>query len=123
MTIRRLPAFASEEEEAKWWYDNREEHAEEFAKAMAEGRVKRGGLVQRIAEAKTSTAISLCAEDALKAVRIAEEKGLDVQAYLADLIHQALKNDLRSLSQEADDAEPASVVHPENTREHHLLQR
>jgi len=33
-----VPKFATEAEEADWWYDNREEHGKIMAKAMREGR-------------------------------------------------------------------------------------
>jgi hypothetical protein len=39
----KVPKFASEAEEAKWWYDNRELLSEEFHKAAKEGRFRRGG--------------------------------------------------------------------------------
>ncbi len=123
MTLRRLPAFASEEEEANWWYDNREKHDEEFAKAFDEGRVKRGSISQRIEAAKKATAISLNAEDALKAVLIAQEKGMDVQAYLSALIHTALKSDLNAVSQNMDDAPKAHAAHSEKNDVPELLQR
>ncbi len=60
------------------------------------------------------------AEDALKAVLIAQEKGMDVQVYLTALIHTALRNDLNAVSQEMDDAPAANVAHTEMPE---LLQR
>jgi hypothetical protein len=32
-----VPKFATEEEEANWWYDNREEHSEIMAEAFKNG--------------------------------------------------------------------------------------
>ena len=104
MTLRRLPAFANEEEEANWWYDNREKHAEEFIQAFAEGRVKPGGVARRIAEAQKVVDLKLKLGDAMKAVLIADEKGVEVQTYLADLIHSALQRDLDGLIEKSDDA-------------------
>jgi len=94
MTLKRLPAFSSEAEEAAWWYENREKHDEEFAKAFEEGRVQRGGIVQRLAAARKAATLTLAAEDALKAVILAEKKGIEVQTYLNDLIHEALVKEL-----------------------------
>lgn len=90
MTLKRLPAFASEAEEAAWWYENREKHDEDFAKAFEEGRVRRGGVVQRLEAARKAATLTLPAEDALTAVMLAEKKGIEVQVYLNELIHEAL---------------------------------
>ncbi len=124
MTLRRVPAFASEEEESNWWYDNRDKHAEEFLQAYAEGRVSTGRLADRIAAAKKATAVTLTAEDALNALRIAEQRGIEVQAYLSSLIHNGLKTDLRSLLQAQDEpAQSNSEAALEDARVPHLLQR
>jgi hypothetical protein len=37
MTRIQVPKFNSEEEEANWWYDNREEHARIMAEAFERG--------------------------------------------------------------------------------------
>ena len=50
MTNLKIPKFASEAEEAKWWYDNREILSEEFQKAAKEGRLRRGGVARLLAE-------------------------------------------------------------------------
>ena len=36
----KIPAFASEAEEAQWWYDHREEVAKAFEEAAARGRAR-----------------------------------------------------------------------------------
>lgn len=38
---RTVPRFRTEAEEAQWWYDNREKHADEFIEAMRAGKTKR----------------------------------------------------------------------------------
>ena len=38
---RELPKFASEAEEAQWWFDNRKELDRDFAEAAQRGEVKR----------------------------------------------------------------------------------
>ena len=90
---RQLPAFANETEEANWWYDNREEHAAEFIKAMDEGRVKRGGIVRRMAEAEAARNLVISVEDAMLASRLAEKKGVEVHTYLNEVIHNALRQE------------------------------
>jgi hypothetical protein len=102
MTLRRLPAFANETEEANWWYDNREKHAQEFVEAFAEGRVKTGGRARRLAEAQKAEDVRLKEGDARRAVLLADQKGLDVQEYLSELIHSALENELEGLLNESD---------------------
>jgi hypothetical protein len=42
MEKRRIPVFASESEEAKWWYDNREALADDMVAAIREGRLGEG---------------------------------------------------------------------------------
>ena len=42
MEKRRLPHFKDEAEEAKWWYDHRDEVAGDMIKAMREGRTGPG---------------------------------------------------------------------------------
>jgi hypothetical protein len=37
-----VPEFASEAEEAQWWYDRRDELAEAFEVAAAQGELRRG---------------------------------------------------------------------------------
>jgi hypothetical protein len=98
MTLKRLPSFASEEEEANWWYENREKHDEEFARAFDEGRVKRGGAVQRLAAAQKAANLTLATEDAMLAVVVAEEKGVEVQTYLKRLIHEALLKEVHQIA-------------------------
>jgi hypothetical protein len=46
----KIPAFASEAEEARWWFENDELIFEEFKKAAQEGRLKRGGIRRLFAE-------------------------------------------------------------------------
>jgi hypothetical protein len=79
MSAFKLPKFANEDEEAKWWFDNQELIADEFEKAAAEGRLKRGGVRRLFAEkgipfpepqqtsAPTPTSIRLDPEEIAKA--------------------------------------------------------
>ena len=55
----RLPKFANEAEEARWWYDNREQVGDDLVKTIREGRTGPGALArlrarQREAEASTT---------------------------------------------------------------------
>jgi hypothetical protein len=97
-----IPAFASEAEEAKWWFENQELISDEFQKAAAEGRLKRGGVRRLFAEkgipfpepAKAptpTTTIRLDPDDIAKARVQAAERGLRYQTYLKMIIHEALR--------------------------------
>jgi hypothetical protein len=67
MSDLKFPKFASEAEEAKWWFENDDLVSAEFEKAAREGRLRRGGIRRLFAEkgipfpepetAPTSTAI------------------------------------------------------------------
>jgi hypothetical protein len=54
MEKRQLPKFENETEEARWWYENREELAKDFVNATREGRTGPGA-VRRL-EAKRKAA-------------------------------------------------------------------
>lgn len=103
----KVPRFATEAEEAKWWYDNEELIADEFEKAAKEGRLGRGGIRRLFAErgipfreaqkpvASTSTpttTIRLDPDDIAKARVQAAERGLRYQTYLKMIIHEALRD-------------------------------
>jgi hypothetical protein len=46
----KVPAFASEAEEAKWWVGQEDRIADEFEKAAASGELGRGTAVKRVAK-------------------------------------------------------------------------
>ena len=103
MSDFKLPKFANEDEEAKWWFDNRELVSDEFQKAAKEGRLKRGGVRRLFAERGIpfpepkaqplpTTTIRLDTEDIAKARIQAAERGLRYQTYLKMIVHEALRN-------------------------------
>jgi predicted DNA binding CopG/RHH family protein len=100
----KIPTFATEAEEAKWWFENDDLISEEFQKAAKEGRLGRGGVRRLFAEkgipfpepAKApaptpTTTIRLDPEDIAKARVLAAERGLRYQTYLKMIIHEALR--------------------------------
>ena len=95
---RILPAFASEEEEANWWYDNREKHSEEFVRAFEEGRVKRGTLARRVAAAQGLPVLDLNEDDISRARLLAEQRGMPMANYLNLLVHEALEREAKLAS-------------------------
>ena len=95
----KIPKFATEAEEAQWWYDNRELLSEEFHKAAKEGRLRRGGVARLLAERgilppqpTPTTTIRLDPDDIAKARVQAAERGLRYQTYLKMIIHEALRD-------------------------------
>ena len=101
MSDFKLPKFANEDEEAKWWFENQELIADEFEKAAEEGRLKRGGIRRLFAEKgipfpetkaipTPTTTIRLDPDDIAKARVQAAARGLRYQTYLKMIIHEAL---------------------------------
>lgn len=88
MEKRIIPKFASEAEEAKWWFDHREELDKDFAQAFTEGRLRRR-TQPRSAPVPTTT-IRLDPADIEMARAQAEKKGLKYQTYLKMILHEAL---------------------------------
>jgi hypothetical protein len=102
----KIPKFATEAEEAKWWYENEDLIFKEFQKAAKEGRLGRGGARRLFAEKGIpfpepqkpsepqpfpTTTIRLDPEDIAKARVQAAERGLRYQTYLKMIIHEALR--------------------------------
>jgi hypothetical protein len=55
---RHIPAFHSEAEEARWWFENREARDEEFAQAIVEGRAGKNTLAARVAKSRATASAS-----------------------------------------------------------------
>ncbi len=100
MASLKIPKFATEAEEAKWWYENRDKVSEEFLKAAKEGRLRRGGVQRLLTERGIpaldtkplpTTTIRLDPEDIAKAREQAAARGLRYQTYLKMIIHEALR--------------------------------
>jgi hypothetical protein len=100
MTDLKVPKFATEAEEARWWFENDDAVSAEFEKAATEGRLKRGGVRRLFAEKGIpfpepqplpTTTIRLDPEDIAKARVQAAERGLRYQTYLKMIIHEALR--------------------------------
>jgi predicted DNA binding CopG/RHH family protein len=89
MEKRIIPKFASETEEAKWWFDNREELDKDFARALAEGRLRRRTETRPLSPVPTTT-IRLDPADIELARVQADKKGMKYQTYLKMVIHEAL---------------------------------
>lgn len=94
---RIMPAFATEAEEAQWWYDNRNRHGEQLLAAVKSGGVQmltNEKLRTRLAASKKTpapvVALRIPQGDLALARRQAEQKGLPYQTYIKSLLHETL---------------------------------
>jgi hypothetical protein len=96
-TKRIVPTFATEAEEAEWWYKNRNIHGKQLLAAVKSGEAKiltREKLLERIAASRKTPApviaLRIPAADLALARKQAEEKGLPYQTYIKSLLHETL---------------------------------
>lgn len=96
-TKRVMPAFATEAEEAAWWYENRNQHGKELLAAVKSGEARvltKANLLERIAASKKPpapvVALRIPAADLALARKQAEKKGLPYQTYIKSLLHETL---------------------------------
>ena len=92
-----VPKFATEGEEADWWYQNRELHGKIMHAAMKRGETKiltKELLLARLEASKKKPVPAIAPRipeaDLTLARKQAEEKGLPYQAYIESLLHEAL---------------------------------
>ncbi|NUN00441.1 MAG: hypothetical protein HUU41_04955 [Bryobacteraceae bacterium] len=96
-TKRVMPAFATEAEEAAWWYENRKQHGKELLAAVKSGEAQvltKAKLRERIDASKKAPApviaLRIPAADLALARKQAEHKGLPYQTYIKSLLHEIL---------------------------------
>ena len=94
---RVVPAFATETEEAEWWYKNRNLHGKQLLAAVKNGEAQvltKEKLRQRIAASKKTpapmVALRIPEADLALARKQAEQKGLPYQTYIKSLLHETL---------------------------------
>lgn len=96
-TKRTVPAFATEAEEATWWFENRNTHDKQLLDAVKSGEVKvltHDKLLARLAASRKPpspvVALRIPAADLALARKQAAEKGLPYQTYIKSLLHETL---------------------------------
>jgi predicted DNA binding CopG/RHH family protein len=100
----KLPTFASEAEEAQWWFDHRDDEvAKAFEDAAAEGKLRSGSAAslarkENAAGVTPTTTIRLDPDDISRARALAAQRGLRYQTYLKMLLHEALAAEERKLA-------------------------
>jgi hypothetical protein len=99
-TKLEIPKFQTEEDEAQWWFDHREETGLWMEKAVAEGRTT--GLPEILARrrqgATPTVSIRIDPADISRARSLAERRGLRYQTYLKMLLHEALEKEDQRLA-------------------------
>ena len=86
-----VPKFRTEQEEADWWFANRDKVSAEFEEAARRGELKvltKEKLRERLASRPVT--IRLPAADLELARKQAERKGMPYQTYLKSLLHETL---------------------------------
>ena len=90
-----VPKFATEAEEADWWYKNRHIHDKQMHAAVKSGKAQiltREKLLARIEASKKKpapvVALRIPAADLALARKQAERKGLPYQTYIKSLLHE-----------------------------------
>ena len=88
----KVPQFATEPEEAKWWDDHKEMVERNLIQAMRDGTVQRGAAQRLAREARASrnVTIRMAEADLDLARRQAEAKGLPYQTYIKSVLHEDL---------------------------------
>jgi len=96
-TKRIVPAFATEAEEAKWWYKNRNVHGKQLLAAVKSREAQvltKEKLLERIAASRKPpapvVALRIPEADLALARKQAEQKGLPYQTYIKSLLHETL---------------------------------
>jgi predicted DNA binding CopG/RHH family protein len=98
-TRKSVPAFATETQEAEWWYQNRNQHGKQLLDAVKSGEAQvltKEKLRERIAASRKTpaqvVALRIPAADLALARKQAEQKGLPYQTYIKSLLHETLAN-------------------------------
>ncbi len=88
----KVPKFATEAEEAKWWDEHMDMVEEELLKAMDNGAVGRSTAQRIVTEARQARNITIRMPEAdLELARKqAEEKGQPYQTYIKSVLHEEL---------------------------------
>jgi len=96
-TKRMVPTFATEAEEAEWWFKNSNIHGKQLLAAVKSGEARsltKDKLLERLAASRKApapvVALRIPQADLDLARKQAEEKGLPYQTYIKSLLHETL---------------------------------
>ena len=89
-----VPRFATESEEADWWFDNREAHGEIMAKALEERPpMNLVELLKQRGQEVPRVSVRFDYDDIARAGKQAAARGVELESYMRDLLHEALLKD------------------------------
>jgi hypothetical protein len=89
-----IPKFASEEEEANWWFENRGMVEEEFLEAARTGRLRHGSTaLRRAREAANALTIHLSDADLAAIRHLAAQRCQNEDVCAASILHRALESE------------------------------
>jgi hypothetical protein len=100
----KTPKFASEAEEAAWWFDRRDDVTKAFEDAAKAGTLRSGSAANlarkesAAAGVTPTTTIRLDPDDVSRARTLAAKRGLRYQTYLKMLVHEALASEEKKLA-------------------------
>ena len=97
MSLKEVPNFATETEEAAWWDAHPEVLAERFHTATQQGRVRRLSQTNLPGASETLT-IRIPGNELTRARELAAKRGLRYQTYLKMLLHEALDAEEKKLA-------------------------
>src|SRR5205823_1574800 len=91
----KIPKFSSEEQEARWWDDHKEQVENNLIAAMREGRAQKATAQHLIARAQGSKNITirLSLADLERARQLSAKRGLAYQTFIKMLLHEALDSE------------------------------
>jgi hypothetical protein len=101
MNQKPIPKFATEAEEAQWWFEQRHDFLEQAKEALARGELKLRRLPPSPAGATGQTkniTIRVADQDVVRARGLAAKRGLRYQTYLKMLLHEALDAEEKKLA-------------------------
>ena len=84
------PKFASETEEADWWYANRRAVEARLFEAIRNGTAGRGAPLRLTREALAIEEVALPIAELDRARELCAKKKIDYRTYLKNLLHDAL---------------------------------
>ena len=94
MNKRQIPTFATEADEADWWFEHADDLADDMAKAAEEGQLGRGTTMKRAIA--LNNLVQLEPRDMALARDQAAQRGLDYQTYIQSLLHEALLREAKA---------------------------
>ena len=91
-----IPHFENEEQEANWWFENRDQVTAAFERAAKEGRLRQGsGAIAALLRRQGALSLRIVGEDLIAIRKLASTEGKPEEKYAAALLHEALKEQAR----------------------------